>query len=79
MKIVSYGVQKNNNPPGLQSQMLQGCLLCGFHTHSWCGDTIVAVGVIVGGSSPRQMPVVPSPKILGAMVGRVGFPGLKLL
>ena len=79
MKIVSYGVQKNDNPPGLQSQMLRGGLLCGFHIPSWCGDTIVAVGVIVGGSSPSQLPVVSSPTILGAMVGRVGSPGRKLL
>lgn len=49
--MVSYGVQKNN-PPDPQSQMLQGCLLCGFHVPSYCGDTVVAVGVIVGGLDP---------------------------
>ena len=78
MKMVSCGVQKNT-PPCPQSQMPQGCLLCGFHLSSYCGDTVVSVCVIAGGSSPSQLPVGPSPIILGAVVGQVGSPGLKLL
>lgn len=40
---------------GSQSQVFQGCSLCGFDAPYCCGGSMTAVGTLMGGSDPQSV------------------------